>query len=149
MKKSPLILLLVVGIGMMFTTSCGRDKDQTALEYMPNMYRSPSYETYSPSPIFSDGLTAQTPPEGSIPRGYMPYDYPNTQAGYDSALANLKSPLRFQEVDKEQLMAESKKLYTIFCSHCHGAKGDGNGILMEREKFLGVPAYSRDRKSVV
>ena len=151
MKKSPLFILLVASTGVLVSTSC-RDKDQTALEYMPNMYRSPSSETYDPSPtyedgsfIFENGLSAQTPPDGSIPRGYKPYDYPNSQAGYDSALATLKSPYHFQEVDREKLMAEGKELYNIFCSHCHGTKGDGNGILMEREKFLGVPAYSRDR----
>ena len=43
------------------------------------------------------------------------------------------------------MMAESKELYTIFCSHCHGDKGDGNGILAQREKFLGIPSYGRDR----
>ncbi len=25
---------------------------------------------------------------------------------------------------------------------CHGNKGDGQGILMKREKFLGVPSYA-------
>ena len=35
-----------------------------------------------------------------------------------------------------------KKMYEIYCSVCHGSKGDGNGILMEREKFLGIPSYA-------
>jgi len=42
-------------------------------------------------------------------------------------------------------MAEAKQLYTMFCSHCHGDKGDGNGILVQREKILGVPSYSTER----
>ena len=82
---------------------------------------------------------------GSVPRGYVPYEYPNSQAGYDSALAYLRTPLRFEETEREGMMAESKELYTIFCSHCHGDKGDGNGILAQREKFLGIPSYGRDR----
>jgi len=44
------------------------------------------------------------------------------------------------------LEAESgKELYTQFCSHCHGEKGDGNGILMQREKILGIPGYGADK----
>ena len=35
-----------------------------------------------------------------------------------------------------------KKMYDIYCSVCHGSKGDGQGILMEREKFLGIPSYA-------
>jgi len=33
-------------------------------------------------------------------------------------------------------------LYEIYCSVCHGNKGDGLGILAEREIFLGIPAYN-------
>jgi mono/diheme cytochrome c family protein len=42
--------------------------------------------------------------------------------------------------EKEQAMG--KELYDIYCAVCHGSKGNGKGILMEREKFLGVPSYA-------
>ena len=35
-----------------------------------------------------------------------------------------------------------KELYGIYCAVCHGNKGDGQGILMKREKFLGIPSYA-------
>ena len=38
--------------------------------------------------------------------------------------------------------ANGKELYGIYCAVCHGNKGDGQGILMTREKFLGVPSYA-------
>jgi mono/diheme cytochrome c family protein len=78
------------------------------------------------------------PVEGSIPRGWQPYDYPNTTKGLNEAKASLKNPL---EVTEENL-ADGKELYNIYCSVCHGEKGDGNGILMQREKFLGIPSYA-------
>ncbi|NBR83289.1 MAG: hypothetical protein EBT52_06130, partial [Flavobacteriia bacterium] len=69
MSLSKTLIPLSALIGLFFFTSCKRDKDKTALEYMPNMYRSPSSETYDPSPtyedgsfIFENGLSAQTPP---------------------------------------------------------------------------------------
>ena len=50
----------------------------------------------------------------------------------------MKSP--FEKNDEN--LANGKKMYEIYCSVCHGSKGDGNGILMEREKFLGIPSYA-------
>ena len=44
-------------------------------------------------------------------------------------------------VSKENL-ENGKKLYEIYCSVCHGSKGDGQGILMKREVYLGVPSYA-------
>ena len=58
--------------------------------------------------------------------------------GYESAKLNLKSPL----VNNEENLKNGKKMYDIYCSVCHGTKGDGQGILMEREKFLGIPSYA-------
>ena len=37
---------------------------------------------------------------------------------------------------------KGKELYNIYCAVCHGEKGDGKGILVTNEKFLGVPSYA-------
>ena len=42
----------------------------------------------------------------------------------------------------EESVKTGKELYEIYCSVCHGSKGDGQGILMTREKFLGIPSYA-------
>ena len=58
--------------------------------------------------------------------------------GYENAKRDLLSPLEFSEEDR----SIGKELYGIYCALCHGNKGDGQGILMKREKFLGVPSYA-------
>lgn len=35
-----------------------------------------------------------------------------------------------------------KKLFTANCAHCHGAKGDGNGPMVESGAYAGVPDYA-------
>ena len=50
----------------------------------------------------------------------------------------MTSPLQTTEDN----LAKGKELYGIYCAVCHGNKGDGQGILMQREKFLGVPSYA-------
>lgn len=115
--------------------SCSNDKSQPALEYMPDMYRSPSYETYSENTIFADGKTSQNPVEGTVPRGFLPYPYPNTNEGYEMAGQNLKNPLLLTQ----EVIDQGKIAYTKFCIHCHGDKGDGNGTIVANGKFPAPP----------
>jgi len=113
------------------------DKSRPNYQFMPNMYEEVSYEPYGEYDIFAKGQSAQLPAEGSIPRGWMPYDYENTPEGYESAKAELTNPIPYTE----KTVAQGKALYTIYCAVCHGDNGDGQGILAQREKFLGIPSY--------
>lgn len=124
-------------LGLITVISCA-DNTKPNFQYMPNMYEPVGYETYGEYEVFPGGLEAMLPVEGSIPRGWQPYDYPNSTKGLNDAKASLKNPV---EVTEESL-ADGKELYNIYCSVCHGEKGDGNGILMQREKFLGIPSYA-------
>ena len=117
--------------------SCA-DSSKPNYQYFPNMYEPIGYETYGDYDAFNNGIEAQIPVKGSIPRGWVPYEYPNTNEGYEDAKANLISPLQTTADN----ISNGKELYLIYCAVCHGKKGDGQGILMTREKFLGVPSYA-------
>ena len=106
-------------------------------QFMPNMYEPVGYETYAESSMFPNDAVALLPAEGSIPRGFKPFEYDNSVEGYDLAKANLKSPLDSTQVD----YAKGKPLFDIYCGICHGTLGDGQGNLVKREKILGVPRY--------
>lgn len=115
------------------------DEAKPNYQYMSNMYEPVSYETYGENEvIFENGQTAMLPAEGTIPRGWQPYDYENTTDGLNLAKAELMNPL---SVTQENL-DKGKELYDIYCGVCHGDKGDGQGILMQREKILGIPSYA-------
>ena len=127
-------VLLVILVGFV---SCQKNSSRN-YQYMPNMYESVGYESYQESDAFANGVEAQLPAEGSIPRGdFMPYEIANSNEGYDIAKTTLKSPLDSMNVDYEN----GKVLYDIYCGICHGSKGNGKGKLVEREKILGVPSY--------
>ncbi len=142
--KNFLKIIVIFGLIVSFT-SC-KDDLKPNYQYMPNMYESVAYETYSESDAFNSptglkGKEAQLVPDGAIKRGYEPYDYPNTTEGYELAKANLKSPLDSLNSD----MKHGQELYEIYCAICHGNAGDGKGKLVTQEKFLGVPSY-KDRQ---
>ncbi|MFD1094232.1 c-type cytochrome [Salegentibacter chungangensis] len=124
-------------------TSCA-DENEPNYQYFPDMYVSPGYETYGSYDIFQNEQEAKLPAEGSIPRGWMPYEYENTPEGSANAKANLTNPLPYTEDN----LAAGKELYTIYCAVCHGDKGAGKGILVEREKFLGVPSYDDPGRAI-
>ena len=102
------------------------------------MYESVGYDTYAESSAFANGIEAQKPVEGTISRGWEPYEYEDSNEGYELAKLNLKSPIQ----RTEESVKTGKELYEIYCSVCHGSKGDGQGILMTREEFLGIPSYA-------
>ncbi|MFZ8960198.1 MAG: c-type cytochrome [Flavobacteriaceae bacterium] len=134
MKYKGLLLSMLLALGIQ---GCF-DPSQPNYQFFPNMYEPIGYETYADSDAFANGIEAQLPVEGTISRNWEPYDYPDTNEGYEEAKAALQSPL---EVTEDNL-AVGKELYGIYCAVCHGSKGDGQGILMTREKFLGVPSYA-------
>lgn len=116
--------------------SCKKDT-RPNYQFMPNMYESVGYETYGENDMFENGMEARIPAEGSIPRGYVPFDIENTTEGYNLAKATLVSPLDSTQVD----LVKGKALYDIYCGICHGNKGNGQGNLVKREKILGIPSY--------
>ncbi|WP_111706302.1 c-type cytochrome [Lutibacter citreus] len=135
------ILKITIALAFIFTlSSCWGDKTKPNYQYMPDMYKSVGYETYSPNPNYANGLTSQTPIEGTIARGQVPYDYENTNEGYEAAKLDSKNPLKVNDTNLEN----GKKMYNIYCISCHGKTGAGDGTLVKRDKFLGVPNY-KDR----
>ena len=102
------------------------------------MNESIGYETYAESNAFVNGKEAQLVPEGAVKRGFEMNEFPNTTEGYEMSKLNSKSPL-------DSIAKSSDKgvqLYNIYCAICHGEKGDGQGNLVKREKFLGVTSYA-------
>lgn len=132
--KSVALLLVTVSV-----VSC-KDNLKPNYQYMPNMYESVAYETYGESNAFKGGRVSQVPPQGTVKRGFTPYDLPNTTEGYNASKLVTTSPLDSTAVD----MKKAEELYVIYCAICHGTAGDGKGKLVQQEKFLGVPSY-KDR----
>ncbi len=136
-------IALIVAISIS-ATSCFNDRSPN-YQYFPNMYVSSSYETYGAYGIFPNEQSAMLPAENTIPRGFVPYDIQNTHEGLVESRTIMDYPY---EVTEENL-AVGSQLYTFYCAVCHGDRGDGKGILVEREKFLGIPSYADPGRTIV
>ncbi len=127
-----------------FTALSCFNKDDRNYQYFPDMYEPVPYEAYGEYDVFVDGQEAKLPAEGSISRGWMPYEYDNDPQGFQAAKAELKNPLPYTETN----LATGKQLYTIYCAVCHGDTGDGQGVLVQREKVLGIPRYDDQGRDI-
>jgi mono/diheme cytochrome c family protein len=126
-------------------TSCGKkDANSPGVEFMPDMYVSPSMEVYGTRVIDGDTMysTKFMPVKGTVSRGYIPYAYDNTPQGYEQA-ASLTNPIAWSaDVEKD-----GEALYGKFCTHCHGATGQGDGKV--GLKLPGAPpAYNGTLKNL-
>ena len=134
------VKIIVALVVMSSVVSCG-DKRTPQVQYMPDMYVAVPYEANGANGL-NGKMVDRLPVAGTVSRnGIVAYDIPNTNEGYEKAKAELKNPLPTTEKNLEK----GKELYGMYCATCHGKKGDGNGILSQRDKFNGIPNY-KDRE---
>ena len=170
--------LLVAAVAALGLASCTEDANSPGIEFMPDMYRSTGYEAYlkkfdidsaeffernleklgyeeaadSVKPelvlevqelynAFNGGLMTRKPVDGTVADGKKPF---TIAKGDRSKARAVKMPIPYTETS----LTEGKAYYEIFCDHCHGAKGDGKGPLVEKELFLKPPAYNGPAKDL-
>lgn len=114
-------------------TSCGKhDSNSPGVEFMPDMYRSPSLETNMGYVVIDNGKETKDtlqanrmPVAGTIARGYMPYMFSDTPEGNEASKTGAHNPLERNAKN----LKEGEELYGKFCVHCHGATGQGDGAV--------------------
>lgn len=128
--------ILAFTLALLALASCDRTRSSTGWDYMPDMYYSNAYESYTPNPNFSDEMTMRTPVEGSIPRDMVPFPFEKTQEDLLLAGEVLVNPLETNTKNIER----GREYYEIFCISCHGPAGDGQGYLFTSGRYPYPPA---------
>lgn len=159
--------------------SCTEDPNSPGIEFMPDMYRSIGYEAYLKKfdidstdffernleklgyeeasdsvklqlveevaelyKVFNSGLMTRKPVSGSIAEGKKPFLIAKDDR--DAAKA-VQMPIPYTE----ESLKEGKAFYGIFCDHCHGEKGDGNGPMVSKGVYpVTPPSYSGAAKDL-
>ncbi len=155
---------LVFGVSAaVILAGCSASGDNQGVEYAPNMYHSVAYEPltqvvdedagrwltsieypddhaefFNSNKLNPNRMNMRIPPANTVNRnkfGWLPYRLEKdslTQA------AKIKNPLD----STAAILANGRALYDMYCDHCHGAKGAGDGKVAE--KYAGVPNYKSD-----
>ncbi|GMN06021.1 cytochrome c [Croceitalea sp. MTPC5] len=138
---------IVFGIVLLASATSCFDKSQPNYQYMPNMYEPVGYETYGgvDNGLFPQGTEAMLPAENTISREWMPYEFENTPEGKE--LARLQ-PSPLDSLGRDENLVKGAELYAVYCMVCHGPRGAGQGVLVKREKILGVPSYDDAARNI-
>lgn len=141
--------------------SCGAGKDDTGIEYAPQMYHGVAYYPLSQVKDKSSGewlscredglgefynsninnphsMNMRIPPKNVVKKNdneNLPYRI--SKESMELAESTLKNPYG------NEVLSDGSKLYNVFCKHCHGLKGSGDGLV--GEVYKGVPAYNKGR----
>lgn len=133
--------------------------DNPGREYAPNMYHSVAYEPltqitdedagawvnsldartgeyFNSNKYNPDRMTMREPAPHTVKRnkfGWIPYRSRNvSKDSVNIMVQGMKSPLD----SSAMYVIEGKALYTVYCKHCHGASGTGDGKVAD--KYAGV-----------
>jgi len=125
MRYFVIILALVVVTVVSVAGFRGSLSRRPPLEVFPDMKRQPKLRPQKPNAFFADQKSSRLPVPGTLARGVAFEDVPvNT--------GRITGTTNFVETNPvpitAELLARGRERYTIYCSPCHSAAGDGNGI---------------------
>lgn len=122
--------------------SCDRKRNDKGYEYFPDMAHSLAFETYAPNPNVKAGESMLLPAPNTVPMELDPYVFSSTPEDRLKAAATLVNPYEMTEAG----LIRGKEQYKIFCAHCHGDNGNGEGFLYTSKKYSVKPASLMSEK---
>jgi mono/diheme cytochrome c family protein len=139
-----LVVLAVSVLGLRGTKFSHPPMDVFPEWAFPGMKRQPKPKPQGESRFFADGRADRPLPPGVVSRGPLR----NDDVLYAGKAADGSWVRGFPLPVDAALMARGKERYTIYCSPCHGAVGDGNGIT--KQYGMGAtPSYHDTRLRVM
>lgn len=100
------------------------------------MTNQPKLNPQKMSTLFADGFGMRTPVEGTVARGFKPYE---SYGKPDSLIKIISNPMPFTK----EVFELGKKKYDTYCSPCHGNYGKGDSRL--NGQFPNPPTLHSDK----
>jgi hypothetical protein len=113
------------------------------IELFPDMNRQPKLRPQVPNAFFADGRSSRLPIPGTIAREDRYEDLP-VNTGHVTGTTNFVDTIPVEVTAK--LLARGQQRFNINCSPCHGAQGDGNGVV--KKLGLATVANLHDKRIV-
>jgi mono/diheme cytochrome c family protein len=123
------VRVLVLCLGLLALAGCARGctSRRPPILLIQEMDNQPKYRPQAESGFFHDGAAMQPPVEGTVARGELKEDV-RFHTGREPTGEFTANPLD----GGRDLIARGRERYQIYCTPCHGAQGDGQGMLFAR-----------------
>lgn len=123
----------ILGLISFCLIGCGGKSDQPNVELLQDMMAGPQIKSQEWDPE-AGGKTVRVPPAGSVSRErYTPEDMKVEEAD------KLVNPITSGSLSQDKVLKLEERgqvKYNTNCAVCHGVKGDGLGILVEKKGDL-------------
>ncbi|MES2184050.1 MAG: cytochrome c [Pseudomonadota bacterium] len=114
---------------------------------MRNMYDQPKLMPGDRSALFPEGTASRPPPPGVVPRAVgdaaAVSGAARGAAGTEAAQA-VHTQTALPAVPGRDMLLRGQERYTVYCLPCHGAVGEGDGMVVRRG-FPAPPSWHQDR----
>ena len=119
----------------------GTLKESPPIHINPNMDFMERFEAQEANDFFADNRAMRKPVPGTVARGFLREDVEfHTGRRSDGSYVDLM-PVRFTT----ELAERGRERYDIYCAVCHGAAGDGQGIIMTGGYGFAAIGFHNDR----
>lgn len=159
LKKYTIGSVLIACTVTVALSGCTAEGDRTGREYAPNMYHSVAYEPltqitdenagawvnsldnnrgeyFNSNKYNPNRMNMRMPPANTVKRnkfGWLPF---RQKAVPKDSIAIVSAGLKNPLDSTVAVLADGKALFAMYCKHCHGASGAGDGKVAD--KYAGV-----------
>ncbi|MBX3111067.1 MAG: cytochrome c [Fimbriimonadaceae bacterium] len=107
-----------------------------------DMWQQPKAKSQSSSDFFADAQSSRKPVDGTVS-----FDGAKADSAFFTGFENGQLVKEFPVPVTEELIRRGQDRFMAFCSHCHGAIGDGKGMIAQRGYNISRPVanYHTDR----
>ncbi len=123
--------LVVALFPLISLSGCKASGDEPGYIVTPGMVASVPWDPYEPNKLTPSGHTLMSPPEGTLPVGFMPHVYGVAPA----ETARAGRDLRNQVPQSPEALARGRWVYDTYCGVCHGPGGEGDGPVVGPGRF--------------
>jgi mono/diheme cytochrome c family protein len=122
------VYLIAVAVLLLMACQRGQYSSKPPVHLVPDMDHQPKYKPQSASSFFEDGAAMRLPVSGTVPADRLHEDSLFYRGVDQSGKPVRISPLKAAP----GLIAAGEGRFRIYCSPCHGGRGEGQGTVIKR-----------------
>ncbi len=134
-----LVALSLVPMGLLYKSRATRSRETTRIQVVYDMDDQVHDKTQTGNPFWADGRAMRKPVEGTVARGQA---WTNDPFAHGLVAGDTLFVTDFPVEVTPELVNRGQERYNIYCLPCHGASGNGNGLVNARAASLGEGTWT-------
>jgi len=135
-----MVALSLIPMGMIYK-SLHSEKSSPRIQVVYDMDQQYKAKSQTTNEFFADGVSMRAAPKGTVARNHL-YADDAFALGFEQAGADTVFIEEFPVPVTMEMVTRGRERFDIFCATCHGASGNGNGLVHVRAASLGEGTWT-------